>query len=678
MSSSFLEELRDVRDAQRATADVARQQRRQRRLDEAEAKAERKAMEERARAAEALLQLEEDDEDEGSSSSSSDVWSNISSGDNSTEEKEKERATRAQQEFRRKIAEANEEVERVRESLEADRRRIFEIQHDDGREVQYQGDEFGLPHLSDAEEVEEEEMKPFAKKAVKKKKKKKKIMKQLLKAVSGREKSESSSKRSHLPKLNHSSQIKLTDKNFTSWERQLLDTAHERRWPMHALDINSKDTWDGKDDDSADSQARNELWKWLVDSLPESLSYMMNVVKRGDAKAAYSVIYHKFFRQTDFSVQQLIAKFYQLVQKKTQPPDKFGSVIFQYLDRLRTSNAEQSESRAISVFVNGLTEEYQIFKNDHLKLVKDLKRRGREDELSLLSIIQDAVAFAKDNKLTYTFLPTSQGQQRPAETKNSLLSISGQPICKFWRMKKGCRAGEKCPLVKSHLPEKKGKGWDAKTETVSTQEQKSQLNSVTPPTKTKKEGRKCFMCGGDHVLANCPDKVAFAEWRASKADKKEDLPKASFPILLVCFPAAFFHVSNEGPPRWLLDGGSSEHIARSKDRFVEGTLVLLKTRIILMVGNGQNLIATHDGDVQFNNVVVKGVLFCQECPVDVLSEGKFLELGCVIQKNKDAMFVTKADQAIFKAEPVQRLMFLSHAAAADQSLTPLVPCVRRK
>ena len=63
---------------------------------------------------------------------------------------------------------------------------------------------------------------------------------------------------------------------------------------------------------------------------------------------------------------------------------------------------------------------------------------------------------------------------------------------------------------------------------------------------------------------------------------------------------------------------------------------------------------------------------------DVLSEGKFLELGCVIQKNKDAMFVTKGDQPIFKAEPVQRLMFLSHAAAADQSLTPLVPCVRRK
>ena len=88
------------------------------------------------------------------------------------------------------------------------------------------------------------------------------------------------------------------------------------------------------------------------------------------------------------------------------------------------------------MFVNGLTEEYQIFKNDHLKLVKDLKRKGREDELSLLSIIQDAVAFAKDNKVIYTFLPSSQGQ-KPTETKNSLLSISGQPICKFWRMKRG-------------------------------------------------------------------------------------------------------------------------------------------------------------------------------------------------------------------------------------------------
>ena len=632
-------------------------------------------MEERARAAEeTLLMLGESDEGEGSTSSSSDESSSNSSGD--------ERAKTAQQEFRRKINEANKEMERVRASLEADRREIFGIQQDDGQEIRFQGDEFGIPYLSEAEGSEEEERKLLAKnKALKKKKKKKKMMKELLKAVSNKPKIESPKpKRSHLPKLNYSSQIKLTDKNFTSWERQLLDTAHERRWPMHALDINSKDIWDGKDDDSSNSQARNELCKWQVDSLPEPLQYMMNVVRRGDAKAAYSVIYHKFFRQTDFSVQKLISNFYQLVQNKTQPPDKFGSVIFQYLERLKASNAEQSESRAISVFVNGLTEEYQIFKNDHLKLVKDLKRKGREDELSLLSIIQDAVAFAKDNKVIYTFLPNSQGQ-KPTETKNSLLSISGQPICKFWRMKRGCRAGEKCPLVKSHLPEKKGKGWDAKTETVSTQEQKSQVNSVTPPTrptKANKEGRKCFMCGGDHVLANCPEKVAFAEWRASKADKKEDLPKASFPILLVCFPAAFFHVSNNGPARWLLDGGSSEHIARSKDRFIEGSLVLLKTRIILMVGNGQNLIATHDGNVQFNNVVVKGVLFCQECPVDVLSEGKFLELDCTIQKNcKDALFVTKGDQAIFKAEPVQRLMFLSHAASTDQSLQPLVPCVRR-
>ena len=677
MSSSFLEELRD---AQKATGDVAREQRRQRRVDEAEARAERKAMEEdERRAAELLLQFEKDDEGEGTNSSF-DVESSTSSGDNSSQEREEfERAERAQQMFQRRVIQANEEVERIRARVEAERRQIFGNREDD------EDLELGLPDLSGAEESDEEEIKPLTKKkVVKKKEKKKKIMKKILKAVSGNNKSESSSKskRSHLPKLNYSTQIKLTDKNFTSWERQLLDTAHERKWPMHALDINSKDEWDGKDDDSADSQARNELWKWLVDSLPESLSYMMNVVKRGDAKAAYSVIYHKFFRQTDFSVQQLIAKFYQLAQKKTQPPDKFGSVIFQYLDRLRTSSAEQSESRAISVFVNGLTEEYQIFKNDHLKLVKDLKRKGKEDELSLISIIQDAVAFAKDNKIVYTFLPTSQAQQRPAESKNSLLSISGQPICKFWRMKKGCRAGEKCPLAKSHLPEKKGKGWDSKTETVNSvtpPKPTNQLNSVTPPTRpTRAKDKKCFMCGGDHILADCPDKVAFAEWRASKATKKEDLPKASFPILLVCFPAAFFHVSNEGPPRWLLDGGSSEHIARHKNRFIDGTLALLKTRIILMVGNGQNLIATHDGDVQFHNVVVKGVLFCQECPVDVLSEGKFLELGCVIQKNKDAMFVTKGDQPIFKAEPVQRLMFLSHAAAADQSLTPLVPCVRRK
>ena len=74
MSSSFLEELREVDKAQKATGDVAREQRRQRRLDEAEAKAERKAMEERARAAEeALLMLGESDEGEGSTTSSSDA-----------------------------------------------------------------------------------------------------------------------------------------------------------------------------------------------------------------------------------------------------------------------------------------------------------------------------------------------------------------------------------------------------------------------------------------------------------------------------------------------------------------------------------------------------------------------------------------------------------------------------
>lgn len=145
--SSFLEELREVEQAKKATGDVAREQRRKRR--DAEAKAEIKAMEEkeRARAAEALLLLEENDEDEGSTSSSSGEPSS-SSDESSSNPSGDERANfLAQQEYRRKIIEANEEVERVRASLEADRRKIFGIQQDDGHEVRLQGDELGLPPL---------------------------------------------------------------------------------------------------------------------------------------------------------------------------------------------------------------------------------------------------------------------------------------------------------------------------------------------------------------------------------------------------------------------------------------------------------------------------------------------------------------------------------------------------
>ena len=184
MSSSFLHELRD---AQKATGDVAREQRRQRRVDAAEARAERKALEDE-RAAELLLQFEKDDEGDEGTNSSSDVESSTSSGDNSSQEREEfERAERAQQMFQRRVSQANEEMDRIRARVEAERRQIFGNQEDDGDQ------DSGLPDLSGAEESEEEDIKPFPKKkVVKKKEKKKKIMKKILKAVSGNNKSETS------------------------------------------------------------------------------------------------------------------------------------------------------------------------------------------------------------------------------------------------------------------------------------------------------------------------------------------------------------------------------------------------------------------------------------------------------------------------------------------------------
>ena len=74
------------------------------------------------------------------------------------------------------------------------------------------------------------------------------------------------------------------------------------------------------------------------------------------------------------------------------------------------------------------------------------------------------------------------------------------------------------------------------------------------------------------------------------------------------------------------------------------------------------LLASKTGTVHFNDVSVSDVLVCDQCPVNIISEGKLLEKGLTITKTlKDGCLVKSGKNVIMSARLQNKLMFVDKA-----------------
>ena len=113
---------------------------------------------------------------------------------------------------------------------------------------------------------------------------------------------------------------------------------------------------------------------------------------------------------------------------------------------------------------------------------------------------------------------------------------------------------------------------------------------------------------------------------------------------------------------WILDSGATEHICASANWISAGTLKTLSTPAQLTVGNGQVLQAEKSGTVHFNDVSLSDVLVCEQCPVNIVSEGRLLEKGLTITKtSKDGCLIKQGKNVIMTARIQNKLMFVNKA-----------------
>ena len=396
--------------------------------------------------------------------------------------------------------------------------------------------------------------------------------------------------------------------------------------------------WNMTEDNSDESMARREAYQYMELSVPQENKYIIEFVKPGDAQAIYNNLWNRFYKTTPLTIGTEVGLFWALSQKGS-PVDVFAAEVHTSAEKLLAAGKEIADQDKATVFIGGLNKEYA-----HLKEQYRPKATFKFNET-----VSDAIEFASlHGLLNSRSSPSSAG---------TLLNVI--TVCKFHRMKKGCFNGDKCPLASSHTKETKGKGWkDGDVKAVApprVPKDKDRLRGSFAAVKTRDTNvkKKCFCCGSlDHGIKDCTKKNEFAKFQAASqgSTMAVNCNFVFMPHLMAVKPKSSV---------WMMDGGSSEHITHNDHLLTK--MLTLPVPLMLLVGNGQTLVAKTSGTLMLNDVAINNVLLCKECPMNILSEGRLLELGCEISKSTTMAVISRNGIAMLKASPAGRLMFVNQA-----------------
>jgi hypothetical protein len=469
-------------------------------------------------------------------------------------------------------------------------------------------------------------------------------LQRLVKALKPAEKKRLS--RGLLPKLNYSKQIMVNQLNFASWVEQIKVYTYSRRWPAWCTSVGGSITWDGVDDDGDESVARREAYEWMETCIPDGTKYILIFIRKGDAKGIYEAVWRRF---ASLTVKELQQKFWSLEMKPEQQVAQFAHTVNTAAVNLKHAGQEVSDHQQASAYVQGLHKGYSLIKEKY----------RNSTTYTFTEVVEDATNFALANKMMNVSSPAPSG----SKTAGSVLTTDGT-MCKYWRMKKGCFKKENCPLARYHTPETAGKGWNAVAAVVPVV-----VQAFVPKHGAKKEERKCYSCNKvGHLRQNCPLKNAQSKdkARANQRNNADAIHNLSLNFMMMSPVAASLFASFDLKSHWILDSGATEHISSSAKLVTQGTLATLSVPAQLTVGNGQVLQASQCGTVHFNDVSLSGVLVCEQCPVNIISEGKLLEKGLTIIKSaQQGCLIMQGKNVIMTARIQNKLMFVDKAVLSS-------------
>ena len=446
--------------------------------------------------------------------------------------------------------------------------------------------------------------------------------------------------RSLLPKLNYAKQIMVSQQTFAAWIEQIKVYTYSRRWPAWCSSVGGSVIWDGVDDDSDDSVARREAYEWMETSIPESSKYILIFVKKGDAKGVYEALWRRF---ASFTVKDLQQKFWSLEMKVDEQVDHFAHLVSKAAINLSHAGIEVPDQQIATAYIQGLSKNFIMIKEKY----RNLK------VFSFIDVVEDATKFAIDHKIFSVRSPASSSAPQARILNGSVLTM-----CKYWRMKKGCFKKDACPLAKYHTPESKGKGWNEDSVNVVVPEK--HVHAAVPS-----NTYLCHTCNKPgHFRKDCPVKNNFSKDKAKDNAKKNAsaISNLSLNFMMMSPLTANLFTTYDLKAEWIMDGGATEHLCNNEKWVTNGTLKTLSTPALLTVGNGQVLQAAKSGTVHFNDVSLSDVLVCDQCPVNIISEGKLLEKGLTITKTlKDGCLVKSGKNVIMSARMQNKLMFVDKA-----------------
>jgi len=463
----------------------------------------------------------------------------------------------------------------------------------------------------------------------------------LVKALKPSEKKKLS--RNLLPKLNFTKQIMVTQLTFASWIEQLKVYTYSRRWPAWCTSVGGGVTWDGVDNDDDESIARREAYEWMETSIPENSKYILLFIRKGDAKGVYEAVWRRF---ASLTVKELQQKFWSLEMKPDQQAAQFAHSVNAAAVNLKHAGQEVSDFQQASAYVQGLHKAYSLIKEKY----------RNSTTYTFTEVVEDATNFATANKMMNVSTPSPPNHSR---STGSVLTTDGT-MCKYWRMKKGCFKKNDCPLARYHTPETAGKGWKAVAAIVP-----AVVQAVVPKSVFKKEDRKCYSCNKvGHLRQNCPLKNDQSKNRAreNQQNNANAINNLSLNFMMMSPMSSSVFASIDLKTIWIMDSGSTEHLTKSAKNAIDGTLMTLSVPVQMTVGNGQILQATQSCTVKFNDVTISGVLVCEQCPVNIISEGKLIEKGLVITKSAEqGCLIKKGNDVIMTAKIQNKLMFIDRA-----------------
>ena len=412
-------------------------------------------------------------------------------------------------------------------------------------------------------------------------------------------------KRKDLPRIEYSKLVNLSLSNFDEYKTSVYNLGYSRQWPTKWSKPSFQDLkeeWDGEE--GQDAVVRREAYLVLLNTIPQSLKYLVRQVRSGDVIGIWKAIHDRFLHVTTIQVKVMIDEWNNLSMAKAQVGiDRFVSLVVSKSQALREVGEEKDDAEEAATFLNGLSIQFDWLKN-YVRM-QDVKS-------NFMKLVKIAVDYAHDNKMLDN---TKQKTSYDNTKQRALFAESGNDvpkgICRYYCTAKGCvKKFGVCPF--RHIDDVNSKpkvGFKGNNKEKAKRKFKAKEEKALAVNEEKKKA--CFGCGSyDHLTHQCP-KVN------------------SFPKMLTAVDSVLANSRNK--KIWIMDGGSSQHIT-SDFKDLHQARKLEDGEMSFIVGNNQLMTPTHVGRVHMGPVTLTNVYYCKECPAKLVSESRLVSKGCTITK----------------------------------------------